>query len=643
MQAKSSETAEEARLSIPTSIESSSDFKKRLGKLLGEDHTHVYIDTSFLMWATKIGPASRGELLEWLRTDLGDRAHVPTWTAHEYLRHHVAGTIVEELNLKSAELATLVGGSFAYFRPFLDDPALLAVGGYERLRASARDAINTFDHVIKSAKKWRRAYPEHANQIIEYINERVLKVGSLYDDVAKIATDGAARYEGRIPPGFQDRHKKGTSDEHQNEYSKDGANRYGDLIFWKEAIGHARVVSAKAINILTNDLKNDWRMGGETNANIEAGMLELRKSWRPVPRIHPMLALEAKTVGIADVALLDSQYLAAFLRDSDESRVASFADVAIVPDPPGPQSEDERRAEAKEQRELEDENLAVENAAKAAALAAENGYRFADDPAVVVTTVKLTRALLESRNKPDKRAELLLSKTRIGVDDYSRLTEILDQEAVAGMDQNLLARMARGLHDRVLDDVPGYEETLADLGGILPEIPPSSASALTLGLLASMYLECGTGNSRIPPRSPIASFLLSAPSQPFGELPSQVIAKRLSSNDRRPLHIPLETTVECQFETASEASESDLLRSLKVSGVELLLAAQIEPALVLETLTGADHCTGTEILRTAAELFGLPYERMDAGGDDQSTFLIPEGMGFKDPTKVFRAKEETDG
>jgi hypothetical protein len=139
--------------------------------------------------------------------------------------------------------------------------------------------------------------PRNANQIIEYINESVLEVGSLYDDVAKIVTEEAVRYEGRIPPGFQDRHKKGASAEHQTEYSKDGANRYGDLIFWREAIGHARVVSAKAIIILTNDLKNDWRMGGETNANIEAGMLELQKSWRPVPRIHPMLAMEAKTVG----------------------------------------------------------------------------------------------------------------------------------------------------------------------------------------------------------------------------------------------------------------------------------------------------------------------------------------------------------
>lgn len=640
MQAEATAAPMSARLWIPTSLEPFADYKVRIGRMLGDADTHVYVDTSFLMWATKIGPASRGELLDWLRTDLGDRAHVPTWSAHEYLRHHVAGTILEELDTKSAELSNLVGGSFTYFRPFLDDPAMPAAEGYERLRASAREAINTFDRVIKSAKNWRRAYPEHANQIIEYINERVLEAGNLYDDVAKIAAEGAARYEGRIPPGFKDRHKQGTSAEQIREYPKDGANRYGDLIFWKEAINHAQEANAKAAIILTNDRKNDWRMGGEKTVNVDPGMLALRKSWRPVPLIHPMLVLEAKVAGVADVALLDSQYLAAYLRDVDETRVGSFADVAIVPDPPAPQTEADRRAEAVARRGIEDDKLAAEQAAAAAARAAENGFRFADDPAVIANKVTLSRALLASREALDARGEALISRTRAGAVDYALLTDILDQEAIAGMDQSSLARMARGLHDRVLGNVPGYEESLADLGGLLAELPLGTASALTLGLMASMYLEPGTGTSRIPPRSPIASLLLDAPYQPYGELPAQVVAKRLARNDRRPLHMPFETAVECRLETDPEAAESDVLSSLKVAGVETLVAAQLDPALSLRLLVGDDHSTGSEILRAAAGLFELPTERLDAGGDEKSEYVIPEGMGFKDPTRVFRAGED---
>src|SRR4051812_26211117 len=89
------------RLSIPTQLETAADYKARLGALLRAEGTHVYIDTSFLMWSTKIGPGARGQLLDWLRGDLGERAHVPTWCAHEYLRHHVAGTIVDELTKRS--------------------------------------------------------------------------------------------------------------------------------------------------------------------------------------------------------------------------------------------------------------------------------------------------------------------------------------------------------------------------------------------------------------------------------------------------------------------------------------------------------------------------------------------------------------
>ena len=640
MQANVTSIATKVRLSIPMSPGNSAAFKARVGKLLGEGDTHVYIDTSFLMWATKIGPASRSELLDWLRTDLGDRAHVPTWAAHEYLRHHVARTIVKELDAKADELSTLVGGSFSYFRPFLDDPALDAAGAYAGLRASAREAIHKFARVINSAKDWHQAYPKHSSQVIEYINERVLEVGGLYDDIAKVATVGAARYEGRIPPGFRDRHKGGASENRSSEHSKDGANRYGDLIFWKEALEHAKKVGANAVILLTNDRKNDWRMGGESSANIDSEMLALRKSWRPVPLIHPMLALEAKTFGIKEVALLDSQYLAAYLRDVDEKRVASFVDVAIVPDPPSAQTESERRKELVTRRRKKDEREATGRAAAAATRAAEDGFRFADDPALIANKTSLTRALLKSRNGPDERGVALLEETRSNVEGYARLPDILNQEAIAGMDQNHLARMARGLHDCVLNDIPGYEEALADLGDLLPELPLGTASALTLGLMASMYLESGTGTSRIPPRSPISELLLKAPREPYGELPAQVIAKRLSNNDKRPLHIPLETKVDCSFETDSEAVESDALRSLRIAGVETLLPAQDTPALSLNHLLGGDHATGAEILRHAAMLFGLPTNRLCAGADEQSEYLIPEGMGFKDPKMAFRAKEE---
>lgn len=594
------------------------------------------------MWATKIGPASRGELLEWLRTDLGDRAHVPTWSAHEYLRHHVAGTIVEELTKKSGEVSQLLGSTFSYFRPFLDDPALPAAEGWDRLRASTRDAINTLGRLAQAAKDWKRAYAAHAEQMIEYINERVLAVGSLLDDLPSIAAKGAARYEGRIPPGYQDRHKKGTGDDDDPEETLvTGANRYGDLIFWKEALSHAAEASAAAVVVMTNDRKNDWRMGGEARAAIDDTMLSLRRAWRPVPRIHPMLALEAELAGVLQVALIDSQYLAAYLRGVDAARVGALADVAIVPDAPTPPTERAERAAAVEKRKAADDLHAEREAAENLARAAENGHRFPDDPAVRTTRAALAKALLESRGGPDARGSTILERVRASVDRSETFDAVLTQEELAGMDHIALASMARALHDRVVAGEPGYSEALVDLIVLLDELPPATAGALLLGLLASMYLETGAGTSRLPPSSPASTMLLTALARPFADAPADVIGRRLAGNATRPLFIPTEDAVDVRFDIEPETMGSDELRSLKIADVETLIPAQDDPALRLRNMLGTNVATGGAILDHAAGLFALPRDRLAARADEAEEYNLTETIGFRSPAHVSRNREES--
>jgi hypothetical protein len=627
------------RLSIPTQLEPAADYKARLGALLRAEGTHVYIDTSFLMWSTKIGPAARGQLLDWLRGDLGERAHVPTWCAHEYLRHHVAGTIVDELTKRSTAVAQLAGSTFGYFRPFLDDPALPAAEGWDGLRASTRTAVNSLARLAAAAREWKKTYPSHAEQIIEYINERVLPVGPLFDDLLSIAEQGAARYEGRIPPGYQDRNKKGDADDDPDEAGTAGANRYGDLIFWKEALTDAAMRRASAVVILTNDRKNDWRMGGETGSMLDEDMLSLKKSWRPVPRIHPMLALEAKLAGVADVALVDSQYLAALLAGVDRDRVNAFADVAIVPDPAPEPTEGERRAGAVGRRLAEDAAAAAEAVATAAERAAEDGLRFADDPAVKATLVALKKALLESRAGPDARGEEIIGRVRADVGGNESFDALATAETLAGMDHVALAAMARGLHDRAVGGEAGLIDPMIDLVGLLDELPPATAGALYLGLLASMYLVPGTGNSRIPPESPAAEQILARLDRPSADVAVRVIAQRLAGNERQPLHSPGTGELECRFETEVETMEADEVRSLKIGGVEVLTAAQDDPGLKLRDLVGGAIATGGEILDRVATLFVIPRHLLTAEGDEATEYSLTETVGFRPPAHVFHNKE----
>ena len=158
-------------LTIPSVTESSSDFKERLVALISEQSTHIYIDASFLMWMTKIGSRSRRELISWLRLNCVGRVHVPIWAAHEYLRHHVAGTIVNELAKKTKEVADLVRRTYTYFRPLIDEPFGSGAKDPSNIRSDTRAALNTLNDLTTITRQWHKSYQKHASEVIAFINE----------------------------------------------------------------------------------------------------------------------------------------------------------------------------------------------------------------------------------------------------------------------------------------------------------------------------------------------------------------------------------------------------------------------------------------------------------------------------------------
>ncbi len=635
-----------AKLHIPIETETVAKYKARLATLFAHPQTHVYVDTSFLMWATKIGTASRRELLTWLRDQLKGRAHVPIWAGHEYLRHHVAGTIVKDLAARSKEVSSLAGKTFGYFRPFLDDPAVSLDEASEELRSSTRNAVNMLGRLVSAAQKWQRSYPVHSAEIIAFINEASLAVGDLYESVASISSEGLARYEGRIPPGFKDSAKKGDGserDEQGDEQPLPGANRFGDLIFWKEVLADAAQRKAVSVIVLTNDLKNDWRMGGETSPDLDDAMLAVRKSWRPVPRIHPMLALEAHAMGVGDLTLLDNKYLAAYLQDT-QAEVKFFSDVAIVSDPPTPPTQTEQRDEVVARRLAEDERTAKEEEAGRAREAESQGYLFPDDPLVKASQASLAKALYESRTPPTDRVQELLARMRANVGSEESVREVITANALSGLDHLALASMARTLHDRANAGEVGYQNALTDLIALLDELPPATAGAMTLGLLASMYLEPETGTSRIPPKSPVARLLLARMTRTEIAPAIKAINRRLLSNDRMPVVVPDTGVepVEVALDIEPHTMAQDELRSLKINGCELLVAVQSEPTLRLATVLAGEPATRPRLLRRAANLYALPIDRLSLE-DEGTVFAITAEVGFRSPATVFRTRETADG
>ena len=229
-------------ISIPDEVERFADFRTRVIGLLAGKDTHVYIDTSFLMWLTKIGSGSRQELFAWLRKNCLGRVHVPIWAAHEYLKHYVAGTIANDLADKTSELADLVGRTYAYFRPFVDEPVSPGAEDPSTIRAETRSALTSLARLTRIGRQWQKSYQKHSAEVITFINASIPDGTSIYDDLQLIAATGAVRFAGSVPPGFEDRHKKGSAKEAES-YAKDdtpvGSNRYGDLSFWREVLAVA--------------------------------------------------------------------------------------------------------------------------------------------------------------------------------------------------------------------------------------------------------------------------------------------------------------------------------------------------------------------------------------------------------------------
>ena len=633
-------SSSKAILTIPEEVEQSTEFRQRIATLIQCDSTHIYIDTSFLMWMTKIGSDSRRELETWLKRNCTGRVHIPIWSAHEYLRHDVAGSIAKELSNKAKELQGLAGRSYAYFRPFMD--AALDEGDPSVLRTEARRALDAVAKLAEKVGGWTKLYEKNAVEVISFINDLVHQETSIYEQFDSIENIGSGRYGGLVPPGYKDRLKtrRGGQNGSTGESDLSGTNVYGDLIFWQEILFHAQKVGARALVVITNDRKSDWYMGGGDNRGVEPTLRSLKRDWKPVPRPHPMLVTEARVVAkVQQVDLLDSVYLAVVLRDIAESEVRSFAEVAIAPD---------AGVLAGNDKEVEEtiEGFAGVSSQSSGRGGSVTQFAFPDLDGVSNSRGQFRKVLLESRTDVDKVSEGILQRWRAGVEAEPPTSQAIPDDPLSDFDQTKLAKLARELHDRVLEGISGYQDAVVDLVLRLDELPLNTAATLYLGLLSSMYLSRGTNSSRIPPASPIAKLLFNRQSRDYSVNGIRVVSNRLLDNETRPLYLPSteDPPIDVVLDVEPEGSVPDELRSLTIQGTEVLVLAQAEENLRLSIMfEGSGSINGDRILRKACELFMIPYEQVQPTHKFQQEYNLTEMIGFKRAMDVVIRRGGNDG
>src|SRR5262249_1713579 len=78
------------------------------------------------------------------------------------------------------------------------------------------------------------------------------KVGPSYstEQLQQIYSEGEARYARNTPPGYMDIKEK------------EGIERYGDLILWRQLLDYARL-QRKPLIFITGDTKEDWWLSNE--------------------------------------------------------------------------------------------------------------------------------------------------------------------------------------------------------------------------------------------------------------------------------------------------------------------------------------------------------------------------------------------
>ncbi|OIQ75269.1 hypothetical protein GALL_430630 [mine drainage metagenome] len=294
---------------------SGEDFLTRFLHLASTHDAAFYLDTSFLLWAARLGRPARAEFLSWVNAVGADRFHVPVWSAHEFFRHKNDDTWKKDFKDDLGGFDKAVTRLYASVRASVSDELL---GGPNRSQYFLSELTSS----VQRLRTMTSVASKHADdeliyglgEVSTFIDLR--RLTSPMDKILEtIEADERVRNRGRIPPGFNDAHKRGGKRfaDLEQDQPLSGDNSFGDLVFWMEVLEHARRTNLRTIVLILNDRKTDWLF--KSGASADSALLKESSRLGPVPIAHPWLTFEAKSrANVAELVLIDCTYLALALK-----------------------------------------------------------------------------------------------------------------------------------------------------------------------------------------------------------------------------------------------------------------------------------------------------------------------------------------
>lgn len=615
--------------------ENADAYLERVKQCLEENGTHVYFDTSFLMWLAKAGDPSRSAFFHWLQGIGEPRFHVPLWSAHEFFKHRLKKTVAREVSTDIKAFDDAAVNLYEKMRLYCSDElfgfknsGMLFLDEYTR-------TIQPLRGMLQLAQKSEQ-FEQGIQAVSEFIDNRLLS-GPLDDVIANVDFDERVRNRGVIPPSFKDAHKRGgrKSEQDDDDEGAAGDNSFGDLIFWRETLRHAADVKATSIIVLTADRKNDWFLNHHGDKGLTKAVHRLVQKPRPVPAPHPLLRREAFDKGIGQLILLDPMYCGVLL-ESAGGQYQSFALAALdtqLPKLPGKPSAARSWAtrfgvtssllgqgsengklgqgEQAEGEELQSEDKPVD----LLALHVDN---------LSVALAKLSKPgekrLKELQSAPTvKRASLLQDMDWSVLDDWTAL-DLID-----------LGRVLVRLADT---GDPPSQQFLARLRDEAPEISEFVRESLYFGALGALYYTDDL-SVRAPFASAVAPVLLDLVTMPEVRHATAAIGEALSGaglfytpgGSKQSLILEVVTQP-----AADNKSKSDLL-AIKLGDIDLITTLQTEEdhrfSKLLQLPDGAFDSAVGPLIEIIARYHRLPRQLVAANIDIDQHVRVSEFCGVE--------------
>ncbi|MCD4510971.1 PIN domain-containing protein [Brucella pseudogrignonensis] len=222
----------------------------------------IVLDTNVLLDLYRLPATAREELLSAFEV-LKDRIWVPYQVALEFQRRRLTviggerklvEDVLSDAKSRFNEVQERIGGLQIEKRGLGIEAASL-IEEFKSVNQKLVDALNS----VHSAQLDITV----ADPIRERLDILLAgKVGVAPDSqvaLDELCADGDARYENKIPPGYEDSVK----DKNPNDatFLHDEIcyqRKYGDLILWRQVINHVRESQFKSVILVTSDRKEDW-------------------------------------------------------------------------------------------------------------------------------------------------------------------------------------------------------------------------------------------------------------------------------------------------------------------------------------------------------------------------------------------------